>query len=242
MNSLSKKTVVIVGGSGGMGLGAAQVAATSGANVIITSHSADKLDAALATIQPTEGAVNAEIIDVTSEASVHDGFNRIGSLDHLLITASPGSSGKFLEQSVESAKSYMDGKYWGTYRVAYHAIPRMPEDSSVTFLSGGLAIKPSPGATVVSSAFAAVEALAKALAVELSPRRFNTIRPGTIATDLWSFDSEAERAAFFQAAAAAVPAKRVGQPVDVGQAAVFLMTNPFVTGTVLEVNGGWSLT
>ena len=72
--------------------------------------------------------------------------------------------------------------------------------------------------------------------------RFNTIRPGTIATDLWSFKSEADREAFFQTAAEAVPAKRVAQPMDIGQAAIFLMTNPFVNGTVLEVNGGWSLT
>jgi NAD(P)-dependent dehydrogenase (short-subunit alcohol dehydrogenase family) len=136
----------------------------------------------------------------------------------------------------------MDGKYWSTYRVTYHAIPCMPEDGSVTFLSGGLAIKPSPGTTVVSSAFAAVETLAKALAVELSPRRFNTIRPGTIATDLWSFKSDDEREQFYQQAAEAVPAKRIGQPIDIGHAVVFLMTNSFVTGTVLEVNGGWSLT
>ena len=123
--------------------------AASGANVIITSHSAEKLDAALDTIHSTEGTVKAETIDVTSEDSVRDCFNRIGSLDHLFITASPGSTGMFLEQSVEAAKSYMDGKYWSTYRVTYHAI---------------------------------------------------------------------------------------------GHAAVFLMTNSFVTGTVLEVNGGWSLT
>lgn len=242
MNSLSGKTVVVVGGSSGMGLGAAQVAATSGADVVITSHSADKLDQALATIHPSEGTTKAEIIDVLDEDSIQACFERIGVFDHLFITASPGATGNFLEQSVEEAKSYMEGKYWSTYRVTYHAIPRMPEDGSVTFLSGGLAIKPSQGTTVVSSAFAAVETLAKALAVELSPRRFNTIRPGTIKTDLWSYMSEDERQEFYRKEAERVPAQRLGQPTDIGYAAVFLMSNPFVTGTVLEINGGWHLT
>lgn len=241
MNTLSGKTVVIVGGSSGMGLGAAQVAAMSGAHVVITSSTASKLEAALATLHPTEGTVKAEVIDVLSETSARECFARIASLDHLFITASPGSTGKFLDQSVEAAKSYMEGKYWSTYRVTYHAIPYMPEESSITFLSGGLAIRPSPGTTVVSSAFAAVETLAKALAVELSPRRFNTIRPGTIATDLWSFKSEADRRKFYEKEAASVPVQRMGQPTDIGHAAVFLMTNSFVTGTVLEVNGGWHL-
>lgn len=242
MTTLSGKTVVIVGASSGMGLGAAHAAVTSGANVVIASRSAEKLETALATLPTSAGTAKAEVIDVLDEDSVRDCFDRIGTLDHLFITASPGSSGAFLEQSVEAAKSYMEGKYWSTYRVSYYAVPKMPEDGSVTFLSGGLAIKPSSGTTVVSSAFAAVEALAKALAVELSPRRFNTIRPGTIDTDLWSFESEAERQEFYQREAEKVPAKRIGQPIDIGHAAVFLMTNSFVTGTTLEVNGGWQLT
>ena len=91
---------------------------------------------------------------------------------------------------------------------------------------------------MVTAAFAAMEALSRALAVELAPIRVNTIRPGFIDSSMWDFLGEQEREQMRAEMRTSLPARRVGHVEDIGQAAVFLMTNPYVTGTVLEVNGG----
>ena len=234
MNDLAAQTVVIIGGSSGMGLGAAQVAAAEGARVIIAAHSQDKLNDALAKI---EGQASALTVDITDESSIRQLFEQIEHLDHLLITAAPGSRGEFLKQSIADARRYMDSKFWGAYIAAYYAAPRMSKQGSITFLSGGLSRKPEIGSSMVTASQTAVEGLAKALAVELAPLRVNTILPGSVDTSLWDFMPDAQRQAFLKKSAD-VPAGRVGQPQDIERAAVFLMTNSLITGSVLQVDGG----
>ncbi|MGF1479068.1 MAG: SDR family oxidoreductase [Cyanophyceae cyanobacterium] len=233
MNKLQGQTVVIIGGSSGMGLGAAQAAAAEGATVVIASHSQDKLDKALEQIN---GHAKALQLDILDRNSIRQLFEEVGQLDHLFITAAPGSRGKFLD-SIDSARQYMEGKFWGSYTCAYYAAPKMSERGSITFITGGLSRRPQPGASIVTASQCAVEGLAKALAVELAPLRFNVVLPGAIDTSLWDFMPEDEREEFLQQAAQ-VPAGRIGQPEDIGSAAVFLMTQSFITGAVLEVNGG----
>lgn len=94
---------------------------------------------------------------------------------------------------------------------------------------------------MITAALAAIEALPRALAIELGPRRVNAIRPGYTDSDMWSFLSDTERNALRRRVADAMPVKRMGTPEDIAQAAVFLMTNPQVTGTVLELTGGETL-
>lgn len=98
-----------------------------------------------------------------------------------------------------------------------------------------------PRAGMVSVAFAAVEALSRALAVELGPLRVNTIRPGFIDSEMWDFLGDDARQKLRDKVVAGFPVHRLGTPADIGHAAVFLMTNPYVTGAVLEVTGGESL-
>lgn len=94
---------------------------------------------------------------------------------------------------------------------------------------------------MIAAAFAAIEALTRALAVELGPRRVNTIRPGYTDSQMWDFLPASERDDLRRRVADALPVRRMGAPEDVAHAAVFLMTNPQVTGTVLEVTGGETL-
>jgi len=91
---------------------------------------------------------------------------------------------------------------------------------------------------MISVAFAAVEALSRALAIELGPVRVNTIRPGVIDSDMWSFLDDAAREQLRDRVRAVFPVRRIGTIDDIGHAAMFLMTNPYVTGAVLEVTGG----
>src|SRR5258707_517641 len=105
----------------------------------------------------------------------------------------------------------------------------------------GAVVRPGVGRSMITAAFAAVEALTRALAVELGPRRVNAIRPGYTDSDFWTFLSDEEREELRRRVAEGTPVRRLGTPEDVAQAAVFLMTCPQVTGTVLEVNGGETL-
>jgi NAD(P)-dependent dehydrogenase (short-subunit alcohol dehydrogenase family) len=233
---LKGRRVVIVGGTSGMGRGAAQAAADAGAEVIVVGRR-----------QPGE-RVNAssfrhESVDMTDAASVQALFERIGELDHLLVTATPstGSSGKFIEQDLERARAFMDGKFFGSWACARWAAPRIRSGGSITFVTGGAAVRPKVGITIISAAFRALETLAQGLAIELGPIRVNTIRPGYTDSEMWGFLDEAARRELREKVAAAMPARRMGTVEDIGHAAVFLMTNPMVTGSVLEITGGETL-
>lgn len=238
--SLEGRRVVIVGGTSGMGLGAARASVRAGAEVIAAGRRPRGERAAGA---PGDARIAHETVDVTDEASVKAMFERIGELDHLLITAAPapGSSGAFLEQDVAGAQRYMNAKLFGSWACARYAVPRMRAGGSITFLTGGAAVRPRAGASMVSATFAALETLARGLAIELGPLRVNAIRPGYTDSEMWSFLDEAAREQLRQKVRAAMPVRRMGTVEDIGHAAVFLMTNPHVTGSVLEITGGETL-
>jgi NAD(P)-dependent dehydrogenase (short-subunit alcohol dehydrogenase family) len=144
----------------------------------------------------------------------------------------------FLEQDAAAARSFLDGKLFGSWACARHAAPRMRSGGSITFLTGCAAIRPRAGLSMVTATFAALEALSQALALELGPLRVNTIRPGVVDSEMWSFLDDRAREELREKIRASFPARRIGSVEDIGHAAVFLMTNPYVTGTVLEVSGG----
>ncbi|KYF52126.1 hypothetical protein BE04_34655 [Sorangium cellulosum] len=94
---------------------------------------------------------------------------------------------------------------------------------------------------MVSATFAALETLARGLAIELGPLRVNVIRPGYTDSEMWSFLDDAAREQLRERVRAAMPVRRMGTVEDIGHAAVFLMTNPQVTGSVLDITGGETL-
>jgi NAD(P)-dependent dehydrogenase (short-subunit alcohol dehydrogenase family) len=184
-----------------------------------------------------DGVRHAEV-DVTDEASVRSLFEEVGSLDHLLVSASPGSPGRFLEQDLAAARTFIDGKVLGSWMCARYAAPRMTPGGSITFITGCAAVRPPRHAATVTAAFAAIEALSRALALELGPLRVNTIRPGYTDSEMWSGLDDASREDLRLRVAAALPVGRMGTPDDIAHAAVFLMTSRQTTGAVLEVSGG----
>ncbi|WP_345817466.1 SDR family oxidoreductase (plasmid) [Paraburkholderia sp. PREW-6R] len=182
-------------------------------------------------------------LDMRNESSVQAAFDEIGSLDHLVVTAAPdlGTWGAFMDEDMQGVRNYLEGKFLGSWACARHAAPHLRTGGSITFLTGGMATRPKIGFTAVTSTFAAVEALSGSLALELAPTRVNTIRPGFIDTDMWGFLPAEHRDGLRKKVEETFPARRVGKPADIGHAALFLMTNPYVTGTVIEVAGGENL-
>jgi NAD(P)-dependent dehydrogenase (short-subunit alcohol dehydrogenase family) len=217
-----------------MGLGAARAAAAAGADVVVGGRRP------LATREPGDERFEHVVIDATDEASVKAAFDAIGALDHLLVTAAPaaGGPGAFLAQDVAAARRYLDAKLFGSWACARYAAPQLPPGGSITFLTGCAAIRPRAGASIVTATFAALEALSQALALELGPIRVNAIRPGIVDSAMWDAVDAPVRERLHGTARARFPARRIGTIDDIGHAAVFLMTNPYTTGIVLEVSGG----
>jgi NAD(P)-dependent dehydrogenase (short-subunit alcohol dehydrogenase family) len=232
--TLAGARVVVVGGTSGMGLATARAAAAQGADVVAAGRRPVEGRA------PIEGVRHAQV-DVTGEASVRALFDGLGSLDHLFVSSSPGAPGPVLEQDLAAARTFVDGKLLGSWACARYAAPLMPAGGSITFVTGCAVIRPPRHAAMATAAFAAVEALSRALALELGPLRVNTIRPGYTDSEMWSGLSDADRDAFRRRVADALPTGRMGTPDDIAHAAVFLMTSRQTTGAVLEVSGGETL-
>ena len=235
--SLRDSRILVIGGSSGMGRATAQAAVAEGASVVIAGRTMEKLR----DVADEIGGAEPIGVDLADEESVAGLFGEVGELDHLVVTGASGSTGDFLSQPVSEAQGFMDSKFWGAFRAARYAAPRVRAGGSITFNSGTYAAKPTAGVAAVTASLAALEMLGKSLALELAPVRVNTVRPGTIDTPLWSSMSEAERDEMFASAAARAPVGRIGRPEDVARAILFLMDHDYLTGTVLEVNGGESL-
>ena len=127
--SLTDERVVVVGGTSGMGLGTARLAAELGAGVVAAGRRP------LVEREPLEGVTHARV-DTTDEASVQTLFDEVGELDHLFVSSSPGSPGPLLEQDLTSARSFIDGKLLGSWMCARYAAPRVRAGGSRDRLRG----------------------------------------------------------------------------------------------------------
>lgn len=224
--------ICIVGGTAGMGLAIAREAALEDASVTIAGRSADKAAKAAAGIGMN---VDGRALDVTDPASVEQFFGDLGPVDHLVVTAAQVRGGAFKTGAVEDARFSVDGKFWSQYLCARHA----QVGRSILLFSGTLSRRPRPGLSIVSAVNGAVEALGRALAVELAPVRVNVLSPGLIrGTDAYASMPLQAQDAMYAAAAERLPARLVGDADSVARIAVSLLASPYVTGAVFDIDGG----
>jgi NAD(P)-dependent dehydrogenase (short-subunit alcohol dehydrogenase family) len=232
---LHNQKVVIIGGSSGIGLATAKQAAAQGANVIIASRSADKLEQAKAELGSNAAAYT---LDTTQEQQVKAFFETIGPFDHLVVSAAETSGGAFLETDTAKARQLFENKFWGQYYAAKYGAPNISPSGSITLFSGVVAYKAMIGSSMLGAVNAAVSNLGQTLALELAPIRVNIVSPGIIDTPSRSTMPEEARKDFYAAVANKLPVKRIGKAEDVAQSVLYLIQNSFVTGTVLHVEGG----
>src|SRR6202140_3111204 len=228
---LAGKKVVVVGGSSGIGLATAELAKSEGANVIIASRNADRLNAVADKLGAT--AIPA---DVTSDNKVEDLFRACGPVDHVVVTAAQLKTGPFKTVAMEDVRSTMEGKFWGAWRVARSAEIR--PGGSLTLVSGYLSIRPRPNSAIVSVANGALESLARALALELAPVRVNAVSPGIVDTPIRAAMPEAARLEMLAKTAASLPVGRVGLGEDIARQILAFMANGFSTGSIVYLDGG----
>ncbi len=229
-----KLRTVVIGGSSGMGLATAQLLYSLGHDIVIAARSQDKLEQAVKTI----GKAETFCLDITKEKDINSFFKSVGPFDHLVVSAAGFSMGSFLTMPFDEAKHFFDSKFWGQYLAAKHGAPHIRKGGSITFFCGIAAYKPFMHFSVGSAINAAIEGLTRALALELSPLRINAISPGTVVTPVWDVFPEKQRLKDFEETANRLPAKRVGKPEDIAQAAAYLIQCGFATGSVVYVDGG----
>jgi NAD(P)-dependent dehydrogenase (short-subunit alcohol dehydrogenase family) len=236
--SIDGKHLVVAGGSSGIGFAIAKQALQRGARVTIVGRSAGKLATASTRLRRS---VASACFDLGDAGAAETGFKQIGKFDHFVSTAADLTYGPLAGMERAAIERMLGGKFWGPINLVQFGLPFINDGGSVLLFSGLAADRPGAGTAMVSALNAGVEGLVRALAVELAPIRVNGISPGVVATEGWSFMDETSRSAYFADLATKLPARRIGTPADLADAALFALSNPYMTGEILHVNGGGSL-
>jgi len=234
-STLSDRTVVIFGGTSGIGLSAAIQAKAAGARVVVIGFERDKAEQVAA----ENGFAAWRSADVTREETIVAALADIPVVDHVVLLAGSFVVGKVLEAELNHLRRAFDERIWAALHVIRTLGDRLAKGGSITFISGALADRPNAaGTAVLAAASAAMEALARGLALELAPLRVNTLSPGTTDTPLLARALGGNRDAYVAAVTEKLPLHRLGTAAEAGAAVVFLMSNGSMNGATLNVDGG----
>lgn len=233
---LTDQTVVVIGGTSGIGLASAHAAAEAGARITIAGRDRDKL--ALA-VDGLGDKARGESIDASDRDALDAFFARLGHLDHLVIAASGGVGGGPFTKLIRDELAYgFDAKFWVQWQCAQVALPYLSEQGSITFVIANSARMGNPGTSGLAAINGALAAMVLPLAHELGPIRVNAVSPGVIDTPWWDKQPKELKHKLFKQITASLPARRIGRAEDVADAIVFLAGNGYITGVILDVDGG----
>jgi NAD(P)-dependent dehydrogenase (short-subunit alcohol dehydrogenase family) len=233
MNIAGKKAVIF-GGTSGIGLAAAKQLAALGADVTAISRNPDKAG-------DIPQGITLKQCDVLDREAMQALLQECAPYDILVSAATGGSRalGPFLEMDMDGYKGSFD-KLWGYANVVRFGTQHLSDNGSIVLVSGAPARKIKPGQVALGSVGGAVENLARAVAPEIAPKRINVVSPGTIDTPMVATQGN-ERASFYSKVTADNLIPRAGTADEVAAGIIFLIQNDFVTGTTVDVDGGWLL-
>lgn len=244
MNKLSNKVAVITGGNSGIGFGIAQAFKEQGAVGAIVGRNQETLASAVAQLGVDFIAIKADVTKLADLDSVfEETAGKFGKIDVIVANAGAGTIGTVADVSEADYDKAMDLNLKSVYFTVQKALPYLNDGGSIILIGSNAAHRAYASFTLYGAAKSAVIYLAKGLSNDLLARkiRVNVITPGT--TDTPAFDRfiPAEQIeAVKEHYAGVMPIGRIGQPADIGQAAVFLASDDssFMLGTELLVDGG----
>jgi len=235
---LAGQTVILIGGSAGIGLETARLARAEGAEVILTGRDPDRLEQAAREV----GALRAEAFDATDFDRLDSFFHRLPApVDHVLVTGPGPYYAPLAELDRDRAHRDWDAHLWMHVAIAQHAVGRVRPGGSLLFMGGTGGRARGPGLSLIAAVTAAQPALIANLALEVAPIRVNLIAAGFVDTPLSASllggDLEARR----EQLRTTLPIRRVVGPADVAALAVHLMANTALTGATYDIDGGQQL-
>ena len=234
-DQLNGAVVVVAGASSGLGLATATAARDAGAQVVLVARDRERLDAARDSVG---GDARAFALDVVDAGAVEDLFAALGHVDHVASFTGEQPVAPVADTTHELYQRALDARVWAARNLCASAAPRMGERGSFTFCSGVSAWRPRPNRAAGAAATAALESFARGMAVELAPRRVNSVCPGAFDTPVLDRAFGADKQAALAPYLSTLPLGRLGHPAELAHAVIFLMSNDYVTGTVLHVDGG----
>ena len=231
---VSGKKALVFGGTSGIGLAATRQLAELGAEVIAISR-----DPSRAGDVPEN--VTLQACDVRDREAMQALFAQHAPFDVLISAATGGDRalGPFLDMEMDGFVGSFD-KLWGYANVVRYGASHLTEQGSIVLVSGSPARKAKSGQISLASVGGAVEAFVRSVAMEIAPRRINTVSPGTIDTPMSALTGK-EREQHFEKLTSPHLIPRAGLPDEVAKAIIFMVENDFVTGTTIDVDGGWLL-
>ncbi|HZW87615.1 MAG TPA: SDR family oxidoreductase [Myxococcaceae bacterium] len=235
---LRGQTVVVIGGSAGIGLETARRARAEGARVILTGRDPERLRRAASELD----AASSAAFDAAAPDSLERFFRDLPApVDHVMVTAGRPNYGRILEVDLSELRGNIEEHLWVAIRVARQAVGKVRPGGTLIFMSGTGARRPAIGLALAATVTAGFPALVANLALEIAPVRVNLIAPGFVDTGLSATilgdQLEARRAQLRET----LPIRRVVGPADVAGLAVHLMTNTALTGATYDVDGGQQL-
>ena len=236
-SALRDKTILVVGRGSGIARAVSLLARSEGARVIVAGRDRAKLANSY-----DDPGISAETIDITDDDSIVALAERVGRVDHVVSIASARARGKLADLQRQNLLQSFDTKVIGPTMLAKHFASQINPGGSLVLFSGVHAFKHNVGYLGVGITNGAVDFLTRWLAVELAPIRVNAISPGVIDTGAWDAMGDDGKRDYFERIAAHNPAGRIGTPDDIAAAVLFAMTNTFMTGVTLKIDGGEPLT
>jgi NAD(P)-dependent dehydrogenase (short-subunit alcohol dehydrogenase family) len=228
--------VVILGGSSGIGMAVAEQTISQGAKIVIASSNAERVRNAIESLGEN---AQGHTVDLSDEQAVETLFGKIGPFDHLVFTAGDSLHLHDLATTdLKEARRAFDLRYWAALAAVKYGVKNICKGGSIVLTTGVAGQRPHKGWVVAASVCGTIEALTRALALELAPIRVNAVSPGVVRTNLWWSMTVAEREHLYESVGNSLPVGRVGEPHDIAQAYLFLMQEGFGTGQTVVVDGG----
>ena len=232
------QTVVVIGGSAGIGLETARRARAEGADVNLAGRNPERLEQAAIEL----AAQRTAAFDANDPASLQSFFQDLATpIDHVMVTAGAPHYGPPLAMTPEEARRGLTEHLLVALEVARCAAGRVRPPGSLIFMGGTGARRPRTGLAIASAASAALPALIASLALELAPIRVNCVSPGLSRTPRWNAMPDDVRQNLFELQEKRVPLRRLGTAEELALAYMYFMENTYATGNVINVDGGAAL-
>ena len=229
---INGKKAIVFGGTSGIGLSATQMLSDKGAHVIALSRNPDKL-------KNVPKNVTTKKMNVLDRDALEKFFQEVGEYDILVNSATGGARavGPFLSMDLDGYKASFD-KLWGYTNVVRYGTKFLKDNGNIVLVSGSPARKCRPGQIAISSVGGAVEAFARGIAPEIAPKRINIVSPGIIDTPMSPLQGK-EREDYYKNTTSNNLIPRAGTPDEVATGIIFAIENEFITGTTIDIDGGW---